>query len=481
MKRAEFKRMLVRQGEWQEGGVKQVAHERWRRELLTPLEVKKWKTPAKCVNDFLIGGDPEFVIQVNGTVRVAQDTLVPGLAFGADQNGRLGEIRLAPSRAAMDLVAGMFKTLKWLKVYEAYMGFGGVRLYSMPLVHFPSLERYDGCGGHVHFGRKSSREQREREVEALDWLFGLLIRAGVWTKKDTEGRVARARYGTYGDTRIQKHGFEYRAFPSWMESPWKMFLVLTLAKLTVHDPSLPEWGIGSDPQRKIDLFLGYYQGRDDDARLARVVLRRLGLPKEGYRENFGEWGLGGRLPGDLIAPMPSYWPQVFKVEEADRVSMFEWFIKGTQLGMVIPVPDWTPTKLPKEFQELANFTTVWRITGLGDLCTGLVGWRDMPISLRAYDEPGMVILVGREVSKKLSKGWVEEFRKLGFEGVEQERGVDVYFSRGIRQNPFMIEKAKRLLTSGMFPIWRAEDAEPSKLEKWRAQEIGIKGIKLVEV
>src|SRR5581483_4609146 len=45
-------------------------------------------------------------------------------------------------------------------------------------------------------------------------------------------------YGMPGDFRLQTHGYEYRTFPSWLDSPALAFISITLAKLCVHCPGL---------------------------------------------------------------------------------------------------------------------------------------------------------------------------------------------------------------------------------------------------
>lgn len=478
MKKREFKRALVRSGG--EGVLESPREQRWRKELLKGLEVVEWKTPAKCVNDFMIGGDPEFVLQERGEAVCADSFLAPGLAFGADQNGRLGELRVAPSRSALDLVAGIFKTLNWLGIYLDAVGLGGLSAIAAPSVYFKRLARYDGCGGHIHFGRKSSEARRREEVEQLDWLYGALINAEVWFKLDCESRNTRAGYGKFGDTRIQKHGFEYRAFPSWLENPWKAFLVLTLAKLTVHDPSLARWELGgTNFWRKVDLFLGYYQGLDDDARLARVAWRSRGVPREGYGEVFGSWGRVG-LPKQEVSEWDC-WPASFKVEDVDRQQVFRWLLKGERLKFRNLEADWGVTKLPAEFLNARKVTNFWRITGVGDLCAGLVVSEKYPVRIQALDRSGKGLWVSDALAKMLAKGWQEEIRKAGFE-VDRIDGprLAVYTSKGIRDNPFMLERAKSLLTSGMFPIWREQEVEVGKLKKWEQETVRFRGISLVK-
>lgn len=479
MKRREYKRYLVRNcGESAEGLVNPAQEARCRKELERQLEVSCWAERPRCVNDFMLGGDPEFAFSYLREARVAAH-LWPGLAFGADQNGRLGELRLAPSHSVLDLVAGARKSLKWLRVSQAAGGMD-FEIVTLPIVYFRGADRWDGIGGHIHFGRKSSEERRKRELDALDGLYRALVRGKVWLQDECDARTARARYGRFGDSRLQKHGFEYRSFPSWLGNPWKMFLVITLAKLTVYNPELPEWDRGEDLVQKIRLFLGYYQGMDDDARLAKKLLGIYGLPIEDHGETFKAWGLDQKLMmKDLLeVGRIRVWPTMFEVSRLDKLEAFEMLLNQRRFRFEVPEVDWEPIEVSEAYQMAYESSSVYRVSGIGDLCCDTVVWKKKPLGIYASHDNGIWVSTG--LVGELAKGWREEFSKIGFEGYSYPEGSwKIQVGENIRNSPYRLQKLKELLTGGMFPIWKVKEVKKDSWKKWESKG-EIKGISLRE-
>src|SRR5581483_8667143 len=75
----------------------------------------------RYVNRFKVGADPEFVFVSSGLTRDEDSRvdahhlgLQQGPAFGADNNGRLAEIRPHPSRSALRVCASILSTLRWM-------------------------------------------------------------------------------------------------------------------------------------------------------------------------------------------------------------------------------------------------------------------------------------------------------------------------------------------------------------------------------
>ena len=156
--------------------------EKWLRQLqATP---KKFAPSRRYVNRFKLGADPEFVFVTNdakyGQQRVDARglNLAQGPAFGADNNGRLAEIRTYPSRSALGVVASILTTLRWMNVLTPQVQKcewqAGAFLWE------------DGIGGHVHFGRK--RPFREREIKALDAVEAGLLGLGVFPSEQIKLR-----------------------------------------------------------------------------------------------------------------------------------------------------------------------------------------------------------------------------------------------------------------------------------------------------
>src|SRR5438105_15380826 len=94
---------------------------KWMERFYTATRPEKVPTQPRLLNHFKLGADPEFAIarQVgpqNEIFYAEQLQLIAGLCVGADNNGRLVELRPAPSRFALEVVASMLSELRWLAV-----------------------------------------------------------------------------------------------------------------------------------------------------------------------------------------------------------------------------------------------------------------------------------------------------------------------------------------------------------------------------
>jgi len=232
-------------------------------------------TEPRLVNRFPIGADPEFAFLLESSgelegIAATEMGFKTGLAFGADVNGRLAELRPKPNRFGLRVVASMLATMRWL----AYLNPKTTYL----IWKAGAYSQRDGLGGHIHFGRK--RTSRGREVKALDKLTGTLYLANIFSKAEGDRRRKNTDYGRLGDYRLQAHGYEYRVLPSWLDSPWMAFFTLTVAKLAVYAPELViPWTTQGNAERKLSALLAYFKGRDDDALIAYHALKRSGFPK----------------------------------------------------------------------------------------------------------------------------------------------------------------------------------------------------------
>ena len=201
---------------------------RWERDLLRVEPPKECPKVLRLINRFSIGADPEFSLEEKGE-QVYGSTLglKTGLAYGADLNGRLLELRPSPSRFALEVVASLWSTLKWF--------YRTVPTARNTVWVAGAWHNQDGLGGHVHLGQKKKPTD---EIKALDTVVRILAGAEVYNERHLLLRRERSEYGRWGDIRPQPHGYEYRVFPSWLGSPLEAYLSLVLSKLVVYDPSL---------------------------------------------------------------------------------------------------------------------------------------------------------------------------------------------------------------------------------------------------
>src|SRR6267378_676830 len=244
----------------------------------------------RLVNRFTIGADPEFSLTDQGKLCPAMKIgLQTGLAFGMDMNGRLAELRPAPSRFALDVVASMLSELRWMALYLPQ---------SLKYNWLSSpYDGQDGVGGHVHIARQRNEKDRREDVNSLSYLNSWMLKVGVFSSALNASRTSHTKYGHSNDIRMQKYGYEYRAFPTWLDSPWLAYLVLVLSKLSVYNPKLIRniFVNGSKNQkgleRSIGHLLAFYKNVDDDAWIAFHALRKWGLTKQEGVDFRNNWGI----------------------------------------------------------------------------------------------------------------------------------------------------------------------------------------------
>lgn len=421
---------------------------------------------ARNVNHFKLGADPEFVFAWPQNSEGAGDImhahglhLKQGPAFGEDNNGRLAEIRPYPSRSALEVCASVLSTLRWMAILKPdtnyYQWVAGAYLYR------------DGLGGHVHFGRK--RPTRGDEVRALDNLMELLLNAGVYPVKEVMARRAGdARgqlYGRPGDFRMQNHGYEYRTFPSWLDSPALAFLTLTLSKLTVHDPgivlAIQQLKSGRISETIMNL-LAYYRDLDDDARLAHLMCQR-GIPVHLGGDFRGRWGLP--IPATIVAKnKPVVIPMSIAPSKDDTQEMMTHLKTGAGVVCRVPVPTWTPTHLPAGYKMVIEHTDTLQKKGLGeliwDVCQAEIG--TILFTSQAFHSPQAAVVSGSLVKTR------DPMKEFGTELITLGGGS----KPSITFNSSWLEggKAKllkRWLLCGALPIWKAKDVKTSSYAEWR--------------
>lgn len=423
------------------------------------------RDPPRLVNSFKIGADPEFIFRHGGRrVPATALSLKTGLAFGADQNGRLVELRPKAYRSALKVVASILQELRWLAVTlpmtQKYDWLAGAWQFG------------DGIGGHVHFGRK--RETRAQEVDALANIMAALTHIGTYSKEEVGRRMQgddRGQvYGKLDDIRLQNHGYEYRAFPSWLDSPWTTFLTLVLAKLAVYDPNVVMgWadGVKSVRQWKVALrnLLALYRGRDDDAELALWALDKFGFPRH-IGDDFKErWGLAGLTAQtvDVIPPTIGASPE--SVEE-----IWAYLAQGFSLQANKPQLNWSPSAIPADFM-MANAQDIHRQKGYGELVWDICYARRIGVGFIGADEE-MGFLVSKKLAATLPKDWMQQARQLmpaATIGIAHNYGVAdrvILIGAGLR-TPRVAPSVRRFLLSGLFPVWSVKTVTPDAVTQWQ--------------
>jgi Phage phiEco32-like COOH.NH2 ligase-type 2 len=421
---------------------------------------KKFAATRRYVNRFKLGADPEFCFGSGGNrTEAAVLGLMQGPAFGADNNGRLAEIRPCPARSAVKVVASVLTTLRWMAllmpttVLQEWVS--GAFLWD------------DGIGGHVHFGRK--RPGRRIEVEALDHVAQCLLYLGAYPLEQVarrqRGDTRRQIYGQLGDFRLQQHGYEYRTFPSWLDSPALAFLTLVAAKLAVHTPDLYRFN-GSNEHQRLRNYLAYFKAVDDDARLALVLLDR-GLPRHNGGDFKARWGITSSVVQSIqfkqaVAVIP---PCIPPDEEAVG-EVFEHLRTGNVIGFRVPKFTWSPINPPNGYRMCIKGTPTILQKGLGEMVWDLCSSEKMPISFASGPKGVEIpIGIGRDLAARIAHNW-KTLLKGKVIACETRPGtitIAPEWREGSRAR-----EIKKLLLSGVFPLWRVEDCKAKSLEEWQA-------------
>lgn len=465
----EFKRLVIRQGISRRDQLDQALPfgcfvpsgriDRWFNGLLKrPTE---FSTPRRYVNRFKLGADPEFIFSMAGArMDARQLKLQQGLAFGMDNNGRLTEIRPHPSRSAVDVVASILTALRWMTVIHPdtlqYDWLSGAFLCG------------DGLGGHVHFGRK--RPDRNTEVKALDILEEELLAMRAYPQDQVlrrrQGDGHNQRYGLLGDIRPQMHGYEYRTFPSWLDSPELAFLTITLSKLVVLNPALTQGYIPLTSHdrhcQRIWNLLSYYKDIDDDARLALAMVSRR-FPVHIGGDFKRRWGIFGGLEG---LPKVEFIPSCIKPTTEDVEEVFQHFLTGKAIKNRISAPTWSPLVPPKDYTLTINTVNTYGAKGLGELVWDVVQHADFKYRIvQTRDYAGHFFLIPRSLANSLPVGW-EQFTQGKVQTHTHDSGTiySVDSARDVRT----FAQCKRLLLETVLPFWRIGDVKPDSYQQWQS-------------
>lgn len=421
----------------------------------------------RLVNHFKLGADPEFTMHETGggaylyAEHIGLDTLK---AFGCDMAGRQAELRAYPSRFALEVVASLFDTLNWMySLSTSYVR--GTRWLAIP------YNGQDGCGGHIHFGRKRAQSQIDMDLQVLNKVYRVLKLSGVLSNVLCTMRETKTHYGRLNDFRVQAHGYEYRTFPTELSDPWLMYFVLTVSKLLVYEPrhlslidSLPE-GQALFAFRKL---FKLYADVDDDASICLQALDLHGLPTVQVGDFKASWGLTREISKEEQATLaPVYIPSVIKPSEAACHAIFAFLTQKVPLLANTPEVTWSPRVLSKG----VNRVTIEPHTlgHIPDIAMGLVSYGCL------------VKVVNGDVCKIETRYPLDEreikkaFRRKGLSFYVSNSianlpdGVDIFVkvSRPAKDRLFVCKKIKAILSeSGLFPICEVSKYREADRIEW---------------
>jgi hypothetical protein len=416
---------------------------------------------ARLVNRFKLGTDPEFVFfDAQGAYAWAEHLeLTTREAFGCDMAGRQAEIRAMPSRFALEVVASIQDSLRWMveavpntqKVIWSATAFNGK----------------DGCGGHVHFGRRLP--QRDQDVAIMDTLCKALLDQNILNRANFQVRNLKTHYGHYGDIRLQPHGFEYRTLPTNLANPWLCYLVLVLSKLAVYEGKL--WPHKMDyvafGEYTLNL-LEQYQDIDDDAAIALQAIRQHGFPKDSQLDFRMPWGVKCAPPSEEVVGsehVSTFFPSVIEPEDQTCQELFDWLTRGQMLPLRRPVEaTWRPFKLPEDFRKLqVQAHTLGHIPDIGmDLLSRKL---DVTIALSEdfYIASNIQLPVQEiQAALKVRHMYPAIFRK-------NTSGITLGLSTGINKDPVLCRFLRSVLSnSKLFPVCKASKWETTDWSCWNS-------------
>lgn len=295
------------------------------------------------INPWLLGADPEWAVLTPPDVVVpnlephAVNTTTSAGQIGSDHNGRVWELRPAPSPSAYVVATNLWKLLsqpelskverfKWKsgalgakKHSQAYhLGHPGtlqgwIQMYSNPVYGFTPQQAQmqataahqaqvahqqallqaqelageatgalDTLGGHVHFGIQSLNPAQRT---ALNDVTTGLLNLDILPRKENERRLritakASPAYGHFngGDAVRDCNGHvEYRCAPSWLDSPHQALAALTTYKLAAARPSSVKWPTEFDLKASFLDWLEELRGEDVDAHVLMLAFEESGF------------------------------------------------------------------------------------------------------------------------------------------------------------------------------------------------------------
>lgn len=423
----------------------------------------------RLVNHFCVGADPEFAFQSYSGATAHAETykLIAGLCFGADNNGRLVELRPQPSRFVLEVVASMLQELRYLALRSPKITGQAWKA--------GAWTGHDGLGGHIHFGRKKHRTAMS-ELRALDNLTFLLTSSGIFPEQEINNRLSHTTYGRFGDTRYQTHGYEYRTLPSWLYSPWVAYLCLVLAKLVVYNPTLVENVVRQQPlssaqaRKRIRNILAQYKGLDDDARIASLGLDVWGLSVPDLKDFKAAWGIvpgpSPDKPVNILLP-PHIEPTAESIE-----AIFQNIVSGRRITNMNPgVPNWPFAKPPKGFVALQDVILTTRCPGLGEATWDLVAPVEFSLEVQWIQRDNSEIWVDATLFDKIGVKRLaqlrQQFPNVSFGNTGTAAGHCVLRIDRNLLLPKTLAYTKQVLRSGLLGVFHHSDANKFVKEEWQ--------------
>jgi hypothetical protein len=348
---------------------------RWKKLFYSAEKDFQYPQTPRLINRFMLGADPEFLMCMNNRMdsrteySFAEDLNLTTLGcFGCDMSGRQAELRAYPSRFALDVVASILETLRWMAFSNQT-----ARILNWQSVAFIAASgREDGFGGHIHFGRK--RNDFNGVLNALDTVTHGLVKSGIL---DTEGHALRQKrtlYGKPSDYREQSHGFEYRSMPTWMHSPQAAHLVMTIVKICVIDKKLAFYIAQPDVKQQKEVILNALRNlryADDDARIAMRAIELHGWPLFKQHFDFKDaWGVSNELGDPLTEAY--FFPSMIKASQETTNQLFDYLVRGQRIPCLPPKVTWPKAILPEGFHKV---TVKPHVMGIPEIAQGLVSYK----------------------------------------------------------------------------------------------------------
>jgi len=424
----------------------------------------------RLLNNFMIGSDPEFVFVHGGdrhkTSAIAVGLKV-GLAAGADQNERLGELRPYPSTYVAEHLASILVTLRWMYLVNSASSSFNWRA--------GAWYDADGIGGHIHFGRK--RPNRIEEIRGLNGLALMLARLGLFPMTEWHTRMggdSRGQlYGRFGDIRTQLHGYEYRTLPSWLNSPIIAYICLAASKLVIFDPDVTiPWAdiIEKDENPLVRLrgLAKLYKGRDDDAAILYHILgqpnRWTGDPVS--RSFKAAWGIPTAEMLAVTGFEHYILPDSIEPTKTEVVEIEDHLLQERPLTFSQPVPNFVYT-IPPTYTWLPSVIQPARRAGFGDLIHNVVTGKGVPNLRIEYLADQQKVAVSPRM-------WVywnikeREYFQNEIEGKIENAwdGYVVGFPRTWCIPPGIKKARHFLFDSGLLPAWRVKEVQEDSLLAW---------------
>lgn len=428
---------------------------KWVKHFFRPPEPMEFPKVPKLVNKFPLGADPEFAFLDSGGRYCHAETLGMNtiLPFGCDMAGRQAELRAHSSRFALEVVASLVDALRWIPQFYPTTALQWV---AMPYV------ANDGCGGHVHFGRK--RPNRQQEVDILNKAMFLLVHTGTL---DNSARQQNTKFGRFSDIRLQSHGYEFRSFPTWMYSPWGAYFVLVISKLMLHHgvafkpiPEKAKWQLVN--------LLRLYRSIDDDAAIVLAAWHKLSPPVADETCFRARWGVEQQKEGIPLKPMNSlYFPLSLKPEPRTCVELFESLTAGLPLQKRAPVPMWEPFQLGRDFQSVRVQPHVFEIPNIAQ---GLVS-KYYTVRIEFSNQPNTLVFSGSiarldEIAIRHAFSSLD-VRLIFVEGNNRSLYLEIAVPKSITEERESVKQVRRILAdTQLFPICKGEDIYIADWVKW---------------